>query len=168
MITLIIILKKKIFFPHSGSSKSIHSNSGSSNSSGYGGLPATVEEFPQPRTTKTKLKDHKKKKCKTQEPITSNENTKTEEIKEVVSENIETTARSGVANSPATLNNINNNATTNNTNAGSNNNMTNSNTSSANNNSINNCTNANSCEALQLAAVAHTLNCIKKIKSTGE
>lgn len=157
----------------SGSSKSIHSNSGSSNSSGYGGLPATVEEFPQPRATKScsKLKDHKKKKCKTQEAITSNaDNIKAEEITEITaSESLNASVRSGVASSPATLNTINNNnASTNNSNVASNNNMTNSNNNSVNSNSINNASNANSCEALHLAAVAHTLTCIKKLKNTGE
>lgn len=153
------------FLGFSESSKSIHSNSGSSNSSGYGGLPATAEEFPQPHAAKSgsKAKDHKKKKCKTQDvAATGGDNKKIDEIAEVsCNEDLDVLHKSD----GMTLDGMNS-SSGDEVNSGSNSNS-NSRSNNNNDNIINYGSNINSCEALHLATLAHTLSCIKRLKNTG-
>lgn len=147
----------------SGSSKSIHSNSGSSNSSGYGGLPATAEEFPQPHSSKSssKNKDHKKKKSKAQETISGSECKTSDEGKDKTSnENTDVAGgRNPAITVPVSMSNINSgNSVPSGTAKTGNNNLKNGNTIIGN---------VNNCEALHLATVAQTLKCIKKMRSSG-
>lgn len=154
----------------SGSSKSIHSNSGSSNSSGYGGLPATAEEFPQPHSSKSssKNKDHKKKKSKAQESLGANECKSNDEAKDKTSsENVEMTGRNPAISVPVSLSNINNSISIVN---GANNKSGNNNSKSGKNTNLNNNNlggNVNNCETLHLATVAQALKFIKKMRSSG-